>query len=177
MDLGQLIIIVLLLLLLIVIISFIILLLFKKLSNKNSNNSNYAPYNSNNNTNILSTGSYTRAANMPYGVKVNIRARNGNSPPQYATIGTLYESQSGTLLKLVGKEVYRGSQKWYYYALSSDYNPNRLTVIVGDKECSKEYGCVELYDNDIVKVKEYGGKNFTVQLYPKETIHYIPYIY
>jgi len=176
MDVSQLIIIILLILILVVFITFIILTLFNKYRNKSSNTGNYASYESNNDTNMLASSRFMRSANEPRtGIPVNIRTRNGTNPPQYATIGTIYNSDSSLILKLVGKEVYRGSQKWNYYAVSSDFNPNRLTVVIDGKECAKEYGCKELYDNDTVEIKEYSGKTFTVQLYPKETIQYIPY--
>lgn len=177
MDIGQLFIIILLILILLVIITFVILTLMKKSSTKTANNGLYALYENNNDTDIISTSRrFTRNANMPSAVKINIRTRNEDDVPEYKTIGTLYNSDTTTILKLVGKAVYRGSSNWNYYAISSDYNPNRLTVLVDGKDCAKEYGCRELNDNNITQIKEYANKDFTVQLYPKETLNYIPSI-
>jgi hypothetical protein len=175
MDLSDLLIIILLILILVVIVVFIILTILKKTSSKNSNSGTYASYSNNNDTNVISTR-YMRNAEIPSDMRINIRTRNGENPPEFKTIGTLYHSDTSMILKLVGKEVYRGSNNWNYYALSSDYSPNRLTVLVNSKNCAKEYGCPELYDNNIVQILEYAGRDFTVQLYPRETLRYIPSI-
>ena len=44
------------------------------------------------------------------------------------------------------------------------------------RKCDSQYGCTELYDDDIIIVPPYNN-NFKVKLYEYDKPKYIPYVY
>lgn len=84
--------------------------------------------------------------------------------PAYHQVGILTKrgedpdaTKAPTILPLYGRPAYRGAQQWYYYCSSDKFNVVKLPVVMvgGKKECSKEPGCQELQDGDVVTVPSY----------------------
>lgn len=96
--------------------------------------------------------------------------------PQYEQIGVLTGAgQKVRILPLFGKPIYPGSNKWLYFTQSDDYNTVRLGIVSNRHKCQGDYGCNELYDDDIVTVPPY-KQNFKVTLYEMDKLRYIPTI-
>lgn len=94
--------------------------------------------------------------------------------PQYEQIGVLTGvGQKIRILPLFGKPIYPGSNKWLYFTQSDDYNTVRLGIVSNQRKCQGDYGCNELYDDDIVTVPPY-KQNFKVTLYEMDKLRYIP---
>lgn len=89
---------------------------------------------------------------------------------QYLQIGNLYSN--GRVLPLYGRRAYNGSQLWNYYTLSDGNHPVRMSFFNEKRDCSSEYGCKELYNNDKVFLVQYDTE-FTIELYDN-SIHYVP---
>ena len=88
-------------------------------------------------------------------------------PPSYQQVGILTkrgddpDSPNGpTILPLFGRPAYRGAHQWYYYCASDKFHLSKLPVYRsgqgnGGRECSKEPGCAELQEGDVVRVPAY----------------------
>ena len=90
------------------------------------------------------------------------------APPSYRQVGILTkrgdnpDAPNGpTILPLFGRPAYRGAQQWYYYCASDKFHLAKLPVSRSGggggtgRECSKEPGCVELQEGDVVFVFAY----------------------
>lgn len=84
--------------------------------------------------------------------------------PSYHQVGILTKrgedpdaTKAPTILPLYGRPSYRGAAHWFYYCSSDKFNVVKLPVVLvgGKKECSKEPGCQELQDGDVVSVPAY----------------------
>jgi len=94
----------------------------------------------------------------------------------YEEVGVI--SNGDKLFKLMGRQIYSGSSKWQYYALSDQYNSVRLTVInKKGRECDTSQGCEELFDGDLLTVPDV-DKNlkFNVNMHNKNVLSYIPFV-
>ena len=80
------------------------------------------------------------------------------------------------MLPLYGQPTYNGSSKWMYYISSDKYHSIKMPITHKEKKCDSEYGCDELYNDDIVDVPSYNGK-FKVNIYEYDKPKYIPYYY
>ena len=106
--------------------------------------------------------------------KIPINVPTRGYPGHYSQIGIITRTNnSDTILPLYGRQV--NSHKWQYYTFNDKFNQIRLPVNTKGKNCSNEYGCDELYDNDIVYVTGYNDV-FKVTIYEKNNYTYIPYI-
>ena len=83
-------------------------------------------------------------------------------------------SSDTNILPLFGAPTYNGSNKWMYYIASDKYNSIKMPITYKDRKCDSEYGCDELYDNDVVDVPSYNGK-FKVNIYEYDKPRYLPY--
>ena len=63
-----------------------------------------------------------------------------------------------------------------YYTTSDKFNQVKLPISHKNRSCNLEYGCDELYENDIVTVPAYNG-NFKVVKYDFNKPTYLPHIY
>ena len=79
------------------------------------------------------------------------------------------------ILPLYGRPVHRGSNKWSYYTASDKYNMVKIPFSHNGKQCNTEYGCNELYDDDLIQIPAYNGL-FRVKIYGYDSPRYIPYI-
>ena len=110
------------------------------------------------------------------GIPINM---NTHGDTFYTQLGVIYQEGSDPnkkILPLHGKQTYCGSQQWYYYTFTDQYNAIRLPVIHKGKSCQDNYGCQEIYDGDKVKIIGYDTE-FRVKLYNKNCPKYIPYVY
>jgi len=106
-------------------------------------------------------------------IPINIHTRG--YPKNYTIIGVLNDSVNQKILPLYGRQVHNASSKWSYYTSSDGYNTLNLSIVHNNKDCWNEYGCEEIFSNDVVNVIGYEGE-FKVNLYKKNGPTYIPYI-
>ena len=127
-----------------------------------------------------------RSYEATYGVPINIPTRGPESA--YQQIGYLYKDdiadeskQIGNntepvMLPLYGRPTYNGSNKWMYYISSDKYHSIKMPIQHKNKKCDSEYGCDEIYEDDVVNVPSYNGA-FKVKIYEYDAPKYIPYYY
>lgn len=111
------------------------------------------------------------------GIPINIPTRGRSGP--YQQVGTLTrktEGQDPLLLPLYGKPTYPGSNQWLYYTSSDSYNSIKLPLLNQNKNCTKHYGCKEIYDGDEINVPSYDG-TFKASIYELDAPRYIPYVF
>ena len=89
----------------------------------------------------------------------------------YAQVGILTKrdedpdvEKAPTILPLFGRTTYPGSQQWHYYAASDKFHVAKLPVVTAKRECSKDPGCPQLWDGDVVRVPAYKSE-FEVTMY------------
>lgn len=104
---------------------------------------------------------------------INIETRGRT--PEMQQVGILSNGENDKVLALYGRPTYRGSSKWIYYTGSDKFHSVKLPVEKNKRDCTGEYGCDELYDNDEVRVKGYSGA-FRVTVYGLDAPRYIPYV-
>ena len=109
------------------------------------------------------------------GVAINIpsRGESGN----YQQVGALVNKNDGDskILPLFGKPTYPGSNKWLYYTSSDQYQSVKIPVVNKNKDCTDEYGCSEITNEDQVNVPAY-DKQFKANIYKFDKPRYIPYL-
>jgi len=105
-----------------------------------------------------------------FNVSTNIGAVDSN----YRQMGILTPlSYPNRILPLMGRPLFTNRDKWQFYTFSD--NNIKLPMRFQGKSCTNEYGCNNLYNNDIVYVEGY-NKGFKVTTYDTDTIKYIPMI-
>lgn len=101
---------------------------------------------------------------------------------QYIQMGILTrkESKSDTqpsdILPLMGRRQRNSRNKWQYYTMSGGGNGNiqtKLPIRVKGKSGSGEYGCDEIYTNDVVFVEGYKDL-FVATIYENNMFSYMP---
>jgi hypothetical protein len=119
------------------------------------------------------------------GVPINIETRGYAG--DYQQIGMLYREEVSdqdrqignnndtNILPLFGKPMYSNSSKWGYYTSSDKFNNVKIPITFKGRDCSDDYGCDEIYDQDIITIPAYNG-NFKVKIYKFDKPRYIPYI-
>jgi hypothetical protein len=112
------------------------------------------------------------------GIPINMRTRGLNT--NYNQIGILTRpggNNDNMILPLMGRRNISGRDKWQYYTMSNSAgNINtKLPVSVNGKNCSAEYGCDEINNNDTVYVEGYKD-TFSATIYESGTFSYIPYL-
>lgn len=101
-------------------------------------------------------------------VPVNVKTRGIEN---YSQIGVLVAN--GKVLPLMGRRLYRGSQRWNYYVIANDHMALKIPMKFKGKECLGVNGCDEIYDGDTIDLYGYG--TFKVRIYNK-VLRYIPFI-
>ena len=98
---------------------------------------------------------------------------------EYQQLGALYSIGNGPrktrVLPLYGKPTYPGSNKWLYYTGTDDYHTVKIPIFKEGRKCGGDFGCDELYTDDLVNVSPYNCK-FKVELYDLEKPRYLPNI-
>lgn len=127
-----------------------------------------------------------RSYEATYGIPINIPTRGPEGG--YQQIGYIYKDElddenkqignntEPVMLPLYGSPTYNGSNKWMYYISSDKYHSIKMPIQYKNRQCDSEFGCDELYDNDVVDVPAYNGK-FKVQIYEYDKPKYIPYVF
>lgn len=92
---------------------------------------------------------------------------------EYKQIGIL--TGEDKILPLYGKKCFLNSNKWLYYTGTDKFHMLKIPVEYKKRDCTHEFGCDELYDNDIIFVPAY-NKQFKVSIYQLDRPTYIPYV-
>lgn len=118
----------------------------------------------------------------PNGIRINIPTRGPPSEVQQVGILTKKDhtnnndgpgtSKESIILPLMGRRPYNRSHKMVYYTI---YNNVKLPLSNKGQECTSEYGCEELYNNEEITISSLNG-TFIVTIYENEKLQYIPYI-
>uniref|UniRef100_A0A6C0JB23 Uncharacterized protein n=1 Tax=viral metagenome TaxID=1070528 RepID=A0A6C0JB23_9ZZZZ len=119
------------------------------------------------------------------GVPINIPTRGESGGIQQVGVLHKIDSTDSTMkigqntepviLPLMGALTYTGSNKWTYYTSTDKYNQIKLPITNNNRQCDSEYGCDELYDEDIVTIPAYNG-SFKVNKYQFDKPRYLPFI-
>lgn len=118
---------------------------------------------------LRSSPDSVRVGRMP----INVETRG--TTPEIQQVGILSNGKNDTVLALYGRPTYRGSSKWMYYTGSDKFHTIRLPIMKQQRDCTSEYGCDELYDNDEVTVTGYDTA-FKVTIYGLDAPRYIPFV-
>lgn len=107
------------------------------------------------------------------GVPINIPTRGYSG--EFQQVGILVNDKNDNILPLYGKPTYPGSSKWMYYTATDKFREVKIPIFKNKRNCTEEYGCDEIYNNDELFVPAY-NKKFRVTLYTLDTPKYIPYL-
>jgi hypothetical protein len=108
-------------------------------------------------------------------VPINVQTRGLSTGYSQIGILTRTNSRDNTILPLMGRQLMSGRTKWQYYTMSNTGNINtKLPVSVNGKSCTGEYGCDEIYNNDVVYVEGYKD-TFVATIYENGTFSYLPF--
>jgi hypothetical protein len=117
------------------------------------------------------------------GIPINIETRESGG--EFQQIGILTKNTidndaqipgnntDSNILPLYGKQLYRGSNKWFYYTETDKYKAVKLPIIINNFDCTDDQGCPEISDGDSVLIPAYNG-SFVVKLYKFNKPRYIP---
>ena len=87
-------------------------------------------------------------------------------PGRFQQMGLL-KNDEGEMLPLYGRESRTHRDRYHYYTTTSGDQIFPLNITVGDRDCSEDVGCQELYGNETVNVN--GSDNdFSVDIYRTE---------
>jgi hypothetical protein len=89
----------------------------------------------------------------------------------FRQIGYLYGPDK-VMMPLLGRRTYQRSIRFNYYTLSNHENPIKIPI-VKERDCMDETGCAELFDGDLVFIKELDSQ-FTIKIYDKHGLRYNP---
>lgn len=115
---------------------------------------------------------YPEKSYITRGMPINIPTRGYNPEPQQ--LGVLTNKTNDKILPLFGNPTYPGSSKWYYYTATDKFNSLKLQVSKKGRNCTAEFGCDELYEDDEITVPSY-NEMFKVSIYPNDVPRYIPF--
>lgn len=104
---------------------------------------------------------------------INIKTRG--ETPDMQQVGILRSNSNDKVLALYGRPTYKGSSKWIYYTGTDKYHSIKLPIEKNKRDCTSEYGCDELYDDDEVRVKGY-NEIFQTSIYQLDAPRYIPFV-
>jgi len=121
----------------------------------------------------------TNGAGIPvYKNSINVPTRGFTGA--FQQIGLLYKkdpsgdtNSEGNILPLFGRPTNTNRDKWYYYTTSDKFHSLKIPLKIKGRLCNDEWGCNELYDDDIVEVGPYNGQ-FKVQIYGYDSPKYLP---
>jgi hypothetical protein len=115
-------------------------------------------------------------------VPINIPTQGPNQFSNYTQLGIITKisgdkSHNDAILPLMGRQIMGGSRdKWQYYTMTNTGNLNtKLPIRVKGRNCTGEYGCDEIYNNDPVFVEGYDHM-YRVTMYLNNQYNYIPVV-
>jgi len=124
-----------------------------------------------------------RASPQQMGMPINIETRgSGGDFQQVGILSKQNIDEDGktpgnntdtNILPLYGKPIHRGASRWLYYTETDKYNPVKIPITVGNRDCTDDQGCEELYDGSDVVIPSYNGV-FKVKIYKFNKPRYIP---
>lgn len=85
-------------------------------------------------------------------------------PPNFQQMGLLTNPGDGKILPLYGKTTQGYKDRYNYYTSTPGNQMYALPVQVGDRDCTEDIGCNELYGNEQVSVTGMAD-NFNVTTY------------
>lgn len=88
-------------------------------------------------------------------------------PPEYQQMGVL-TGNGGEILPLYGKASSTYRDRYNYYSATPGQQIYPLPVSIGDRDCTEDIGCNELYGNEQVSVTGIAG-TFNVNPYRTKT--------
>lgn len=106
-------------------------------------------------------------------IPINIPTRG--ECDNYRQIGVLTNNDNSKILPLFGRQIWRGSSKWHYSTQTDKFVSVFLPVVKDGRNCSSEYGCDEICDDDLVDVPQLNEK-FKVTIYNTDGPRYIPFL-
>lgn len=107
-------------------------------------------------------------------MRINIPTRG--EPPAYQQVGILTDENNPENIKpLYGRQTYRGSNQWNYFTSLDSHLATKIPIYSGDKDCTDERGCQEIYKNDMLNIGD-PGKQYKANIYQTHAPRYIPYI-
>jgi hypothetical protein len=119
-----------------------------------------------------------RSYENTYGIPINVATRGQSGG--FQQVGMLYRDETSrgdnTVLPLYGRPIYPGANKWNYYTSSDKYHAVKMPITHNGRKCDADYGCDELYSNDMVQLTSYDG-DFKVEIYDFDKPRYIPYVH
>lgn len=119
-----------------------------------------------------------RSYENTYGIPINVATRGQSGG--FQQVGMLYRDENSrgdnTVLPLYGRPIYPGSNKWNYYTSSDKYHSVKMPITHNGRKCDADYGCDELYSNDMIQLTSYDG-DFKVEIYDYDKPRYIPFVH
>jgi len=107
------------------------------------------------------------------GIPINIPTRGYEG--DYQQVGILVNNNNDKVYPLYGKPTYPSSSKWLYYTATDKFRSVKLPISKNNKNCTDEYGCDEIYNDDELEIPAFNEK-FKVNLYTLDRPKYIPYL-
>ena len=93
----------------------------------------------------------------------------------YQQIGILTSDETDKeliILPLFSKRLQHNKDRFNYYTATDKNNMIRLPIKYNNQNCEDDTGCKEIYNNDIINIDIYKGRNFTATIYKIEVPKY-----
>lgn len=108
-------------------------------------------------------------------VPINVPTQHYNT--QYSQVGILTKNNRD-IFPLMGRRTVTARNKWQYYTVSGGGAggnlQTKLPIKVKNRNCSAEYGCDEIYNNDDVYVEGFNDI-FKATIYDSGLFSYLPF--
>ena len=105
-------------------------------------------------------------------MRINVPTRG--VPPSYQQVGILTDTDDPENIKpLYGRQTYRGSNQWNYFTSLDSHLATKIPIYISDKDCTDEYGCKEIYKNEVIIIGDSENK-YKVTMYQTYAPRYIP---
>lgn len=107
-------------------------------------------------------------------VPINISTNVGAVDTAYRQVGILTPVNGpNKILSLMGRPLYTNRDKWQFYTMAE--NNIKLPLTKNGRSCTSEYGCDNVYTNDVLYVEGY-KEPYKVTMYENSVIKYLPFI-
>ena len=105
--------------------------------------------------------------------RMSINVPTRGEPPSYQQIGIITDINNPENIKpLYGRQTYRGSNHWNYFTSLDSHLATKIPISLSNNDCTDEYGCSEIYKNDIISVLD---TDYKATIYNTVAPRYIPY--
>ena len=107
-------------------------------------------------------------------VPINVSTNVGAVDTAYRQVGILTPVNGpNKILSLMGRPLYTNRDKWQFYTMAE--NNIKLPLTKNGRSCTSEYGCDNVYTNDVLYVEGY-KEPYKVTMYENSVIKYLPFI-